>query len=147
MSQSSAIKAQIKTILDALVSGGTLGQVIEDDFKVNIWQRDFSTFPVAILIGPATDSSAETNRENMRTYTYQIMILQLVENIRSVSAVEDLLELVLNAFDNAPGLAGAAVGGLFPSSSVPEPVVAGGRSMVIFSVILKAKTLYQITIP
>jgi hypothetical protein len=143
MSQESTIKAAIKTILDALKTANTLKQVVYDDFKKPVLFRDIDLFPCAIIGPAAITSASETNYDNLRTYEYQVLVVDKVENIASAIQLEDLREAVLNAFDNAPTLAGAANGGLEPSMSRSEP--DDGNNYIVFVVNLKAKALYQRT--
>ena len=140
MASETLIKGAIKTILDALKTAGTLNEVAYDDFRHPVQFRDIASFPAAI-IGPASiTSESETNADNLRSYTYQVVIVDKVDNIASATQLEDLRELVLDAFDNAPTLSGAANGGLEPSLSQPQP--DDGNNYILFIVTLKAKALY-----
>ena len=140
MSQETTIKSAIKTILDALKTAGTLKEVAYDDFRHPVQFRDTASFPAAIIGPAAIISASETQSDNLRTYDYQIVIVDKTENIASATQLEDLREAVLNAFDNAPTLSGAANGGLEPSLSQPQP--DDGNNYIIFIVNLKAKALY-----
>jgi len=142
-SQESTIKAAIKTILDALVTAGTIKQVVSDDCKKPINLRDISLFPCAIISDPAIDSDTETNCSNTRTYEFQILITDKIENISSNDQISDLREAIMNAIDNDYTLGGAADGGVDPSMSRPEP--DEGNNHIGFIVTIKAKALYSRT--
>jgi hypothetical protein len=137
------IKNQIKTLLGALVTAGTLGEVQSDDFKKNLLFDNIAKFPAAIVSPAAIDSDTETNRDNLRTYEYQILIVSKAEAITSETQIEDLREAIMNAFDNDPTLSGKANGGLTPSSSRPEP--DDSNSYIAFLITIKAKALYTHT--
>lgn len=142
---SATIKAALKTKLDALVSAGTLGEVQEDDLRKSIFERDFGAYPAAVLTSPATDSEALDNRDNMRSYFYEVVVFQKADNITSATAIEELIETLLDKFDNDPGLAGTAVGGVFPSTSRPEPALIHGNQLIVFSILIKARGVKQLT--
>lgn len=130
------IKAQIKANLDALVPA-TLGEVQEDDFKTSIFDRDFGNFPVAILTTPEVAADYLTNRENMRIYHFNIVVIQKQENVSGVADIETLIEALLNKFDNDPTLGGAANGGVEPSSSAPEAIVSRAKTYIAFVISIK----------
>lgn len=139
------IKNQIKVNLDALVTAGKLGSVLMDDFRDDLLNRDIPTYPCAILTTPAIESMTETNRDNLRTHIFQILVMQKGENVASATDVEDLIENILNQFDNDPTLGGKASGGVEPSSSTPEAITTGDRTYIVFTVTLKAKALKSLT--
>lgn len=132
------IKTKIKSDLDALVPA-TLGEVQVDDLKTSIFDRDFGKFPAAILTTPAVASDYLTNRENFRTYAFEIVVVEKAENITSASQIETLIEAILNKFDNDPTLAGSADGAVEPSASTPEAIVSRGKTYITFSILIKAR--------
>ena len=113
-------------------------------------RRNFSKFPVAILTTAATDSVANTNVQNLRTYTFEIVVLVKAEEITSPTQIEDLIENILNKFDNDPTLkAGtgisAADGAVEPSTSSPEAVTSGSNDYIVFSVNLRVRAIRDLT--
>ena len=138
------IKAQIKANLDELKVAGTLGEVVYDDYKLGILDRDYGAYPVAILQTASLQGGYLTNTQNIRTYTYQIVILQRAENVASATDIEHLMEDVINKFDSDITLSGTADGGVEPSSSVPEPVTSRGKSFIALSIFIKAKAVKDI---
>lgn len=145
MSALADIKTQIKTHLDALKTAGTLAEVQEDDFKVGLLERDIEAYPCAILTTPAIESGAETNRDNTRIYTFEIVIVEKQENVNSATDIEDLAEAILNKFDNDPTLSGKSDAGLEPAASTPQAAIARGKGVIFFSVILRAKKVITLT--
>ncbi|MDQ3158806.1 MAG: hypothetical protein M3P98_01555 [bacterium] len=141
----SAIKNKIKDKLDALKVAGTLGLVIMDDLKVGILDRDFSAFPVAVIQPASIEGTYFTNRQNSRKHNVQIVVIQKVENITGSSDIETLAETLIDAFDNDPTLGDTASGGVEPSSTVPEAVTSKGKSMIAFSILIKAKAIKDLT--
>lgn len=137
-SHATNIKLKIKAMLDALVTDETLRFVLIDDMRKSAaLDTDIPKFPAAILSSPSTDSGYSTNRENMRTYTFTVVIIQKGENIESSEDIEELSEAVLDAFDNDPTLGGLADGGMEPSSSTPEAMTTQDKSFIVFSITLK----------
>ncbi len=141
MSLITNIKNQIKIKLDALVTAHTLGEVQVDDFKNGLFDRDYGKFPVAIVTTPSVEGSYLTNCQNERLYTYEIIVIQKGENVTSPTETEELIESLLDAFDNDPTLNGKADGGVEPSSSTPQAVSSRDKTYIAFSIILKAKAV------
>lgn len=145
MSSLSEIKTAIKAKLDELKTAGTLADVQEDDFKVGILERDIMAYPCAILTTPTIESSAETNRDNTRIYTYEIVVVQKQELINAATDIEDLAEAILNKFDNDPTLGGKADAGVEPATSSPQAAISRGKGVIFFSVILRVKKIIALT--
>jgi len=144
MTKASLIKKEIKEKLLALKNAGTLGEVIIDDFKKGLLERDFGAFPTAILTTPSIGGDYFTNTQNLRTYTFEVLIVMKGEDISAENDVEELSETILNAFDNLPTLSGEADGGLEPSSTPAEAVPSRSGTYIVFSIILKAKAVKDI---
>lgn len=138
------IKAQIEVLLGELVTATTLGQSIVDDYKVGIFQRDFGAYPVAILTTPSIDSSIESSNGNQRTYTFEIIVIQLGDNITSSADIETLQEAVLDKFDAKPTLNNTAQRSEANVSVPAAAVSAGGKHFVAFSVTVKAVKIKQL---
>lgn len=139
------IKTKIKAKLDALV-GTSLGEVFVDDFKQSsIFDRDYGAYPVAVVTSPSLENAAETNRDNLRRHIFNILIICKGEDISSAYDIENLMETILDAFDNDPTLTGTADGGVEPSISTPEPVVSGDKSYIAFVVTVRAKAIKSLT--
>lgn len=151
MSTLATVKTNIKTVLDNLETAGTLGNVQVDDLKKNLFNRDFPAFPAAILTTPAIESIAETNRSNLRTYTFDIVVLSKAESVTSSTQIENLIEAILNEFDNDPtlkagGATGIADGGVEPSSSQPEAITSGaGVDYIVFGITLRVRATRELT--
>ena len=150
-SKLNTIKTNIKATLDTLQRKEIIRDVQVDDFKKGIFNRNFSSFPVAILTTPTIESRAETNVQNLRTYTFEILFLVNAEEISDPMEIEDLIENILNEFDDDVTLkggtsTGAADGGVEPSTSAPEAITSGGHNYIAFSVILRARAIRDLTI-
>ncbi len=137
------IKNQIYATFSSLVTSGDLGAVLMDDFKDDMLSRDIPAFPCAIITSPAIESSsAETNVDNLRTHTFEIMVVEKGENITDPTDIEDLMELIVNAFDNDPTLGGKANAGLDPAVSPTVSITSGDKAYILFVITLKPKALY-----
>lgn len=140
------IKNAIKSKLDALVVQEILEEVQEDDFKISpVYNRDIAQYPAAVLTCPSIEADTLTNRDNLRTHVFDIVVIEKGENVESVTQVEDLMENILNAFDNDPTLGGAANGGVEPAISTPAPIVSKDKSLIVFVVTIKAKATKDLT--
>ena len=145
-----SIKNKIKELLDELVNNQTLKETHVDDLKMGALDRDYGGYPVAVLSTPTADSAPETNRDNARIYTYEILVIHKAEEVQDATAIEDLLETILNKFDNdalnvqnSKLRAAGADGGVEPSTSPVEQVTSRGKAFIVFSVILRCKNIYR----
>lgn len=139
------VKNQIKTNLDALVTDNVLAGAESTDIKKNPLDQTIPAFPYAYLMPPATESQVSDNRSLERTYIFNIMVLENAENITTSYAIENLIESILNKFDNDPTLGGTAVGGVLPVSSSPEPYQHNGKDLIMVMIQIQAKTIVDLT--
>jgi hypothetical protein len=139
------IKEAIKANLDTLVTSQVLGGATITDIKRDPLGADIPSFPHAFLMPPAIESEALDNRTNLRTYTYDIMVLWNAENLTDATTVEDDIEAILNVFDNDPTLAGTAMGGVLPVALAPQPFQHGGRDLIMAVVQIQAKQNVTLT--
>lgn len=134
------IKNQIASYLTELVTAGTLGAKIADDYQQGIFDRDYPAYPVAILTTPATDSEVYTNTQVYRTHAFEVVVLMKGENVASATDVETLIETLLDKFDHNPTLNGTCQE-LTAASSQPAAVSDRGKRFVAFSITLRAKAI------
>lgn len=140
------VKNAIKTELDLLKTAGTLGEVQMDDFNEHpIFDRDIAAFPLAILTGASIESEAQTNRDNLRTFVYDIIIIAKAEDIDTATDIEELRGKIINQFDNNPTLGGTADGGMEPAVSPAEASSSRGKSYIVFTVTLRVKASEALT--
>lgn len=136
------IKNAIKAKLDTLVPA-TLGEVQTDDFNLSsIFDRDIAKYPAAFLGSASIEAETFTNRDNLRTLTFEITVVQKGENVTSATNIEEMRETIFNKFDDDPTLGGAADGGVEPAVSPAELITDRGKSYIVFSVVLKARVVY-----
>lgn len=141
----STIKTQIATNLQALVTAGTLAGYSSSDLKHDPLSADTPVFPFAYLMPPSVESVVLDNRSVLRTYAFDIVVLQNAENITTADEVETLVEAMLNKFDNDPTLGGTALGGVLPVSSSPQPYQHSGKDLIMFVIQLQAKSDVALT--
>lgn len=139
------IKDGIKTQLDALVTATTLGYASEADLRKNVLDNTIPAFPAAFLMPPATESEVIDNRTVMRTYTFDILIVMKADNLVSNADVENLLEVLLDRFDNLPTLSGAADGAVLPATSTPVPIQSLNVNYIAFTLTLKVNRTEGLT--
>ncbi len=139
------VKNEIKTILEGLVRTGVLGELQVDDFRTSLFDRNVGVYPCAILTPPYTEQTVETNRDNIRAYTFDVYVLEKQDNVTDTVQIEELQEALFDAFDNVPTLNGKANAGLDPAMSQPEAVTDRGQRYIAFSVMLKAKVIKTLT--
>lgn len=151
MTKLSQIKRNIGEILKSLKRQEIIGDYRVDDYKKSIFRMDLGKFPVAVLATPTVSSEAATNRDNLRTYTFEIIVLSRLEDVNETNDIEELIEKILNEFDNDPTLKGgteisAADGGVEPSTTTPQVIADGGNNYVVFSVIIRVRALRTLDI-
>ncbi len=145
MSALKTLKDAVKVRLDALVTAGTLKGASEVDFRKDPLASDVPGYPWAFLMPPATESEQADNRTILRKYTFGIMVVHKLANLATPEALEDLIEAVVNEFDNHPTLGGASDGAIEPVSSAPEPYQQNNKELVFFIVAIKAGKTYTQT--
>lgn len=135
------IKAKLDTLVPTYLKGVTLTDIKKDPLDMEI-----QSYPHAFIMPPAIQTvDWEDNRSVIRDLVFTIMVLQKQDNITTTSEIEDLMQAMLDVIDNSISFDGVAIGGVFPTSSFPEPFVHGGRSLVVFDIIIKARVLQTLT--
>jgi hypothetical protein len=142
------IKEAIRLKLEKLVRQEILSDSIVDDFKKGILDREYSKFPVAILQTASIQNDSFTNSQNMRIYTFEIVVLLKGDDVLDATSVEELRANIIDAFDNDVTLGQVCDGGMMPASSPIEPIpLQGGKSWITFVVTLECRAIKDITIP
>lgn len=139
------IKAAIKTNLDALVTDTVLAGAESANIKKDPLTVDVPAYPYAFLMPPAMSSDVLDNHTNLRTYTFDIVILYQAEDIAGTADIEESIEAIVTKFDNDPTLGDTALGGVLPVSSAPAPYKHGTRDMVMVVVEIAAKETVSLT--
>jgi hypothetical protein len=140
------MKKAIIADLQSLVDAGTLRAVIADDMtKLNPLDRTWPGYPSAVVIPPTIGTSEyEDQANNLREYTWYIMVVTTPDNIPSTDPtyLEGLVDSILNAFDLDCTLQGTSIGGVLPAVlEPPGPVNSGSFTYVVFYVTIKARQL------
>lgn len=146
MKKSSEIKQKIKEVLTSLQRQEILKDVQIRDISESIFDLDLNSYPAAILTPPSITSEIYTNLDNLRSYNFEILVVCRTESITEENTIEELMETIIDTFDNLPSLSGIAEGGLEPATSPTESVTARGKTWTVFRVILKAKACARITL-
>lgn len=141
------VKAQILVQLQALITSGVLGAVIEQELTANVLKTDFPSFPCAVLGSSSMKSKWEWQQTNVRTYQFDILIVQLVDNLPASNAgyMEDLRDAIATQFDNNFTLAGAALPGVQAVFSDKRQTTENGKKFVTFMISLQAQALANLT--
>lgn len=141
------IKAKLDTIVTwPLTTKLQLGSVVIADIKKDPLDMDIQRYPVAFIMPPAIRTSAWVdNRSVIRELTFTITVIQKQDNINTTSEVEDLMETILNLIDNSITFDNVAKGGVFPTTSFPEPFIHNGRALIVFDIIIKANVLQDLS--
>jgi len=147
MDNETTLKSAIKTLLDELKTGESpiLGDVQVDDLRESLFDRDVVAYPAAIICDPSVEAQTFTNSQDERTYNIPVIVYQKRENITSTNTIGKIREAIMNKIANDPTLGGAADGAVEPSSSIPEPASAKGKSIIYFTVLIKAKVVIDLS--
>lgn len=145
MSSISTVKSAIGVNLAALVTSEVIAGYTVSDFKKNPLAADIPSFPHAFLVPPSMESTVLDNRSVLRTYVFDILVVVNAENITTTDYLENLIEGIINKFDNDPTLQGTANGGVLPISSSPAPYQHGGKDLVMVVIAIEAKTDVSLT--
>jgi hypothetical protein len=140
----SQIKTQIKALLDALVVDGVIGGVIQEDLNTNVLALDFPAYPCAVLGTSNMNSAYEYPQSNRRTYQYDILIVQLQDNLNDVAQMENIRDAIALKFDNAVTLSTAPFG--VEAVSGPQTIMAqNDKTFILFNVTIRATTVVSLT--
>lgn len=139
------IKNKIKAKLQALEDSGSIGELQADGVRTDLFTRDIAKYPCAILTPPLVEAESETNRDNIRTYVYDIVVVQRGEDIKDIEELEELQERLMDTFDNDPTLTGSANAGVDPTFSQLEMVQDSGKRYVVFVFTVRAKIIKELT--
>lgn len=139
------IRAQILAQLNTLKVSGVLSAVIEQDITANVLQQDFPGYPTSILGSSSLDAKWEYQQANKNTYTFNILVVQLVDNLPYAGYIEDLRDTIAQQFNNNFTLQGMAQLGIQAVMSPKIPVTERGKNYLIFYVTLRCTTLVNLT--
>lgn len=139
------IKAQILSNLQELVAAGVLSAVIEEDVNTDVLQLNFPGYPCAVLGISNLSADWEYQQANKRVYQYDILVVQLQDNLVGAASLEDVRDAIALQFDNNFTLAGTAPLGVSAVASPRIPVTQGGKTYVVFNVTIRATTLAGLT--
>ena len=140
----SAIKTQILVNLQALKTAGVLNSVYAVDLNPNPLMMEASNgYPIAIVGMPRIASDFEDQASNMRTYRFDILfVLDLNDMANADTAVEDMIDAVLNQFDTNFTLAGTADAAVLPAKVEGAPVAMGDKTLLCAVLTLECRALY-----
>lgn len=139
------IKAQILVNLQTLVTAGTLSAIIEEDINTNVLDLDFPGYPCAVIGVSTMNADWEYQQANKRVYQYDLLIVQLQENLQNPSDMEDIRDAIALVFDNNVTLSGAAPLGVSAVASPRIPIKQNGKNYIVFNVTIRATTLANLT--
>ena len=110
-----AIRAKIKTKLDALVTGGTLGVVFNgEQYKVNM---DIPAYPAVEIVRMQSEPEFFTNREDIQTYCFMLnlyMPMTADDWDAQEIAMDSVVDAVTQAFLDDASLTGSVDGRIQP---------------------------------
>lgn len=141
----SAIKAKIVVVLQSLITDGVLNSFVQQDINTDVLDIEFPGFPCAVLGASIMEADWEYPQSNRRTYTFQILIVQSLENVNDNTGMEDLRDAIALAFDNNVTLSGTATLGVQAVPSERVTYADKNRRYVLFNVTIKATTLVALT--
>jgi hypothetical protein len=139
------IKQQILVNLKALVDAGAINSYYAIDANPNpLTMEPTAGYPFAIVGMPRVAADFEDQATNLRTYRFDVLfVLDPAALANPDTDVEDLIDAILNQFDNNFTLAGAAVAALLPAEIEAMPVATADKTLLCIVASLKARTLYE----
>jgi hypothetical protein len=142
--QAKPIKQQILVNLQALVTAGAINSYYAiDDTPNPLTIQPTAGYPFAIVGMPRVASDFEDQKNNERTYRYDILFVLNPSELKNADTdVEDCMDAALNQFDTNFTLAGAAIAAILPATVESWPVSTGDKTLLCFVVTLMVRTLY-----
>lgn len=140
------IKQQILVQLQALKADGQIKSIAEIDNNADPFKIEPSNgYPLAIVAMPRVSADMEDNRNNLRTYRFDMLFVINPEDLRDTAeGAEIILDAILDKFDSNFTLDGAADAAMLPIEVESAPVSTGDKTYLCFFATLKARTLYSI---
>jgi len=140
------MKNAIVANLEALVNSDVLqSYLVDDGSKQSLFDRDFPSFPCAVVTAPdVSTSDYEDQANNLREYTWLILVVTTVENMPASDPtyLEYLIDSVLGQFDGDVTLQGMANGGVLAATLAPPgPVSSNNVTYVSCFITIKARQL------
>ena len=148
MTIAQALKTQIVTNLNALVTAGVLNSVFAIDGGKNPLELEAPAgYPFAIVGMPSVASDYEDQLTNRRTYRFDVLIVQDYASLAdATTSVEGTLDAVLEQFDNNFTLAGVSDATVLPTDVAVAPISTGEKTLIAFFVTIKAQALFNVTL-
>ena len=139
------IKTGIVTQLQTLITANKIASYIEEDLSKNVLDLDFPSFPCVVIGMPSVSSANyEYQAANRRVYQFDLLVVTKVDNLESATDIEELMDAIMNQFDNKFTLGGAADLGVEATTTPATPVSSKGKTFIVFGVTIKANVLAQL---
>lgn len=139
MSAINDAKNKIKEKLDTL-KPDFLKTVEISDIKRDPLDAEVQSFPAAFIMPPAFATSGRLdNRTLLREFTFTVMVVLKQDDIVDTEQVENLMQAMVDVIDNSITFDNVAQGGVTPSTSFPEPFQHGGKSLIVFDIVIKCR--------
>lgn len=147
MASIQTIKAKIVEKLTEMTQEVTpkLKAVTALDIRKDPLDGKVTKYPHAFVMPPSIDSARFLdNRSEIREYTFAIMVVCKADNISSTSEVEELMEAMMDKFNNSVTLDNELVGGMKRTTSTPATISHGSVSYVVFDILLTGQAVYDL---
>lgn len=128
----------------ALQTAGTLGAVVQEDLSKDPLAANYPAFPVAIVGMPDISSEYLDTSMNRRTYEFPILVLAKYEETTAPTDIEDLVDALIDKFDQNFTLGGLADGGVEAAATKGAPISSSDKTYVAIIVIIKARATYTV---
>lgn len=137
-----AIRAKIKTKLDALVTAGTLGSVWNgEQYKPNM---DIPAYPAAEIVRLQSEPTYFTNKEDMQAYVFSInLYTPLTDDGWDLAeiAMDSVVDAVTQAFLDDVSLTGSVDGRIQPMAMAAVQHTWNGKTCRRDMILLKCNKI------
>lgn len=139
----SELRKKVREKLDGLVEEGHLKQVIDQTIEFNLLEKVVANYPVAFVVSPSFTSELLDTGNNLRTYTFPIVVILRGTEVDGY-IVDELKEVISDAFDKDYTLGGVANGGITPAASPSSVENHNSKSYIVFVVTISARVTVQV---
>lgn len=129
--QGARIKSIIKSHLVNLVEAGSIGNYYEQDLSKDTLEGTYKKFPVVLLGMSDAQADYLTNQANLNNYKFQLIVMQKVDDVKQVTDIEDLRDLIMTEFATDPTF-GLENGWVDPPRSPLPPITTPDKTYVVF---------------
>jgi hypothetical protein len=142
MGNISNVRAKIKAKLDALVTAGTIGAVLNGEQNPQF--VEISAYPCVEIVRMGTEPEYFTNREDIQSYVFHLRVYQQMpgDDWDTVEiGLDDTIDAIIQAFLDDASLTGTINARIEPMQNTPSVISWNGKMHRREVIVLKCRVI------